>query len=65
VSRTLTIAGYAVPLVIALAVELRARRDGSRLPTAGELATRISSGRAGRCALLLGWWWLGWHFFVR
>ncbi|HTW21186.1 MAG TPA: DUF6186 family protein [Mycobacteriales bacterium] len=64
-SRALTIAGYLAAVVVAVAVDLLARRRGARLATAGELFSRLSSRRAGRVAVAFGWWWLGWHFFVR
>jgi hypothetical protein len=65
VSRVLTIAGYVVPLFAAVGIDLLGRREGGRLPTAGQVLGRLSARRAGRLAVIITWWWLGWHFFVR
>jgi hypothetical protein len=59
------ITGYLAVTVAAVLLDLAARRPGSRLATFGDLVSRISQRRAGRAAVMLGWWWLGWHFFVR
>jgi len=59
VTRVLTILG-------ALAVlELLGRRKGSRIPTLGEWLGYVMRSRAGRLLILLGWLWLGWHYFSR
>jgi hypothetical protein len=46
------------------------RRDGSKIPGFGEMASFVMAyqvGRVpvGRIAVLGFWWWLGWHFFAR
>jgi hypothetical protein len=61
----LTVAGYLAIAAAALGVELAARRRGSRLPTIGEVYSKLSARRFGRIAVMASWWWLGWHFFVR
>jgi len=63
--RALTIAGYLTFAVAALALEVAARRAGSRLPTIGDVYGKLSARRFGHVAVMLWWWWLGWHFFVR
>jgi hypothetical protein len=63
--RALTIAGYLTVVVAALAIEVAARRPGSRLPTIGDVYGKLSARRLGHVAVMLWWWWLGWHFFVR
>ena len=42
-----------------------ARRPGSRIPTVGEWLGYLMRPRIGRVLILLGWWWLGWHYFAR
>jgi hypothetical protein len=64
-ARALTIAGYLVVAVAAVGLDLAARRAGSGLATIGEVFSKLSTRRAGRVAVMFGWWWLGWHFFVR
>ena len=36
-----------------------------RFPTAGEVLSFLMRSRFGRWFLLLGWFWLGWHLFIR
>jgi Family of unknown function (DUF6186) len=63
--RALTVAGYLILVVGTVVLELTARRDTSRLPSLGDVVSTLSSRRAGRVAVIVGWWWVGWHFFVR
>jgi hypothetical protein len=51
-------------------VELLSRREGSRIPSLGDLSGFVMQyqvGRVpvGRVAVLGFWWWIGWHFFAR
>lgn len=63
--RALTIVGYLGCVVAAVVLELAARREGSQLPTIGDVFGKFSARRFGHVAVMLWWWWLGWHFFVR
>jgi len=60
----LTVVGFAVITVALVGLEATARRDESR-PTIGDVFSVLVSSNTGRFLVLLGWWWLGWHFFVR
>lgn len=78
--REWTIAGYTACLVLAVVLELLARRRprrgregaaapagprrGSGLATLGGLLDELLLRRAPRLALIVFWWWLGWHFLV-
>ncbi|MBV1848583.1 DUF6186 family protein [Catellatospora tritici] len=69
-SRTLVIAGFLLSGLALAAVEWAARRPGSRIPTLGDVAAlvmRYDVGGlpVGRLAILLFWFWLGWHFLAR
>ncbi|GHJ49751.1 hypothetical protein Cs7R123_70930 [Catellatospora sp. TT07R-123] len=69
-SRALAIAGFVVAGLALLAVEWAARRPDSRVPTLGAvvaLVMRYDVGGlpVGRLAILLFWFWLGWHFLAR
>jgi hypothetical protein len=64
VSRNVTLAGYAVLAVAALAYELAARR-WRRTPTLAEAVEWVTRWPAARALLLAGWLWVGWHVFVR
>jgi len=68
--RELTIAVYLLCLVAALALELLARRprrdpeQPRRLSALGAMLDALLARRAPRIALIVFWWWLGWHFLV-
>jgi hypothetical protein len=64
-SRAVTIGGFVVLGLALLACQALARRERSRIPSAGELLTAAMRRRPGRIAVLLAWWWLGWHFLAR
>jgi hypothetical protein len=63
--RVLTIIGYLSFAIAAVALQIAARRNGSPLPTIGEVFSKLCARRIGQVAVMLWWWWLGWHFFVR
>jgi hypothetical protein len=63
--RSLTVAGYLIVAAAAVGLDLAARRDGSRLANLGDVYSKLSARRGGRIVVMLSWWWLGWHFFVR
>jgi hypothetical protein len=63
--RVITIAGFAAVIIALFGLEILARRKNSPIPTLGELLGYAMRPRAGRFLILLGWLWLGWHFFSR
>ena len=63
-SRAVTLAGYAVLTVVALALEMLARGRG-RVATFGTVLADATRTPLVRIAVLAGWLWLGWHLFVR
>jgi hypothetical protein len=69
-TRVLAIGAYVAGGLMLAALELLARRDGSRLPTLADLCGYVMRWRAGpvpvgRIAVYAVWWWLGWHLFAR
>ncbi len=64
-TRLVTIVGFAGIIAALFALEFLARRPGSKIPTGGQWLGYIMRSRAGRVLVLLGWWWLGWHYFAR
>lgn len=64
-TRLITAAGFALLLGALAVLEALARRPGSRIPTAGQWLGYLMRPRAGRALILLGWLWLGWHYFAR
>jgi Family of unknown function (DUF6186) len=66
ITRVITIVGFACVLLSLFTLEFLARwKSSSRIPTVGEWLGYIMRGRAGRVLVLLGWLWLGWHYFAR
>jgi hypothetical protein len=65
VSRSITIIGFALLISAMAGLEFAARRGISGIPTVGQWLGYLMRSRAGRALVLLGWWWLGWHYFAR
>jgi hypothetical protein len=61
----ITVVVWALLALATLAAELVGRFVVHRFPTAGELFSALARSALLRWALLLGWFWLGWHLFVR
>lgn len=53
----------AVAAAIAILITLSQGED-ARLASLADLLDRAMASRAVRIALLLAWWWIGWHFLV-
>jgi hypothetical protein len=69
-SRLIIIGLFLVTAVAFAVVEFLSRREGSRIPSLGDLSGFVMQyqvGRVpvGRVAVLGFWWWIGWHFFAR
>jgi Family of unknown function (DUF6186) len=65
VTRVITIVGFAAVILAAGGLEVLARREASRIPTLGQWLGYVMRPRARRLLILLGWLWLGWHYFAR
>jgi hypothetical protein len=59
-TRDVTIVGFIIVIAVMFTLEFLARRPGSRIPTVGQWLGYLM-----RPLVLLGWWWLGWHYFAR
>jgi Family of unknown function (DUF6186) len=64
-SRAITVIGFAVVIASLVTLELLARRRASTIPKLGEWLGFVMRPKAGRAFILLGWLWLGWHYFAR
>jgi Family of unknown function (DUF6186) len=64
-SRSITIIGFAMLISTMVGLEFAARRGISRIPTLGQWLGYLMRSKTGRALVLLGWWWLGWHYFAR
>lgn len=60
----LTVLGYAVVVAALLVLTLLAHRRGSGVPTLSAVLRWGLGRRDVQLALLLAWWWLGWHFLL-
>jgi len=61
---------FTTALGLFAAVEIAARRVGSRVPSLGDVCGvvmryRVGPLPVGRVAMFGFWWWLGWHFLAR
>jgi hypothetical protein len=65
VTRVITIIGFAGVISALVALEIIGRRRTTRVPSLGEWLGYLMRARAGRALILLGWLWLGWHYFAR
>jgi hypothetical protein len=63
-TRNVMIMGYIVIFAAFLAYEL-VTLVHPKLPGLGDGIDAVMRFRGWRWALLIGWLWLGWHFFVR
>lgn len=63
--RTVTIAVYVLVLVTVAVLDLASRRGWLNILTFSEAVATVARFPLGRIALLLLWWWLGWHFLAR
>lgn len=69
-TRALAIGGFVVAIALFCAVEVAARREGSKIPRLGDVCAyvmRYEVGRlpVGRIGVFGLWWWMGWHFLAR
>jgi cytochrome c oxidase assembly factor CtaG len=64
-SHDVTVTGYLVVLAAGVMLQLLSRRPGSRIPPLGSVITWAMGSRTLRVAILVGWAWLGLHFFAR
>lgn len=63
-AHALTVAGYLAIASVAVLLEVLSHWPGSRVPSFGTLCARVMRTRSGRVALMVGWLWLGLHYFA-
>jgi Family of unknown function (DUF6186) len=64
-SEVITAIGFGIIIAILVLLEVLGRRRTNKIPTTGEWLGWVMRPRAGRALILLGWLWLGWHYFAR
>lgn len=65
ITQVITVIGFVCVIGALVSLEVIARRETNRIPTVGEWLGYLMRARAGRVLVLLGWLWLGWHYFAR
>ena len=63
-SRWITIAGYLAFVLAGVVAWLLTKRLASKTSSLGKLLDRVMHHRATRVAIMIAWWWVGWHFLV-
>lgn len=63
-THAITVAGYLTFVLAGVVTWLITRRKSSKIASVGELFDRVMHHRATRVAIILAWWWIGWHFLV-
>jgi hypothetical protein len=63
--RTITLSVWTLLALVALTAEMIGLFVSKRFPTVGDLLRVLERSTVLRWVLLLGWFWLGWHLFVR
>lgn len=61
--RAVTIAVFVSLLILAVIVELFARRRPNQIMPVSEMLFEVSQSRITRLGIVAAWWWFGWHFF--
>ncbi len=64
-TRAITIIGFSAVIATLIVLEMLGRRKTNNIPTLGEWLGHVMRRPAGRALVLLGWLWLGWHYFAR
>jgi hypothetical protein len=64
-TRAITIVGFAAVIAALVLLEMLGRSRRTRIPAVGEWLGYIMKSQVGRALVLLGWLWLGWHYFAR
>jgi hypothetical protein len=60
----IVITGYLVIVALGIMLWLLSKFERIKLHKVGVLMDRILHHRTTRIAIILGWWWIGWHFLV-
>ena len=64
-TRAITIVGFVLVIAALVTLEILGRRKKANIPTVREWLGYVMRPKTGRALILLGWLWLGWHYFAR
>ncbi len=60
-----TVAVYVVIALVGVGLQLRSHKEGSRIPPLSQVFGQVMRTRSGRVGVVVGWAWLGLHFYAR
>jgi hypothetical protein len=60
----ITVAGYLSFVLFGVVFWLITRRRDSKVASVGSMIDRIMHHRTTRVAIMIAWWWVGFHFLV-
>lgn len=60
----ITVGGYLSLVLFGIVLWLTSRRTNSRVASVGQMIDRIMHHRTTRVAIMIAWWWVGFHFLV-
>lgn len=60
----IVVTGYWLIVAIGVVIWLLTHFNVVKLTKVGDLMERILHHRTTRIAIILAWWWVGWHFLV-
>lgn len=60
----ITVAGYLTFVIFGIVFWLTTRRKDSKVASVGQMIDRIMHHRTTRVAIMIAWWWVGFHFLV-
>jgi hypothetical protein len=63
-TRAITIGGYIFFVLFGVIFWLITRRNNSKVASVGQMIERIMHKRTTRIAIMMAWWWVGFHFLV-
>lgn len=63
-TRGITIGGYIFFVLFGVTFWLITRRKDSKVASVGQMIERIMHKRTTRIAIMIAWWWVGFHFLV-
>ena len=61
---TIPVIEYLGAIGIGLLLWILGRYTSAKIARFGDLVEQVMSRRGNRIAVLIIWWWLGWHFFT-
>ena len=64
-TRTLFLVGYLLIAMALVGLQVAAHRPSWRVATIGEIVRATKRRRVGWVALVVAWWWLGFHVLAR